>query len=291
MGHLKDFQSGTSNDPFTVGSSGSLTLSYGTANGVAYLNGSKVLTTGSALTFNGTDLGFGGNLNSSLTSEFYIQSPNGNNFIGINQTSSYVRVATAGQVVLNLSNTVATFNLGGSEKMSLTTTGLKTASTISVGNATPSTSGAGITFPATQSASTDANTLDDYEEGTFTPSFGSFDGTYSVRQAVYTKIGKVVTVQIHMSAATLGTSASNTISVSGFPFAALAGSTYGVSSSVHGTSWVTPRTSPNILMAGSSTAGTIYVNQFSGASGFNPLYSEMGTSGNLLFSMTYVSNN
>jgi hypothetical protein len=31
----------------------------GTANGVAYLNGSKVLTTGSALTFNGTNLGLG----------------------------------------------------------------------------------------------------------------------------------------------------------------------------------------------------------------------------------------
>ena len=59
MGHLKDFQSGTSNDPFTVGSSGSLTLSYGTANGVAYLNGSKVLTTGSALVFDGTNLGVG----------------------------------------------------------------------------------------------------------------------------------------------------------------------------------------------------------------------------------------
>ena len=56
MGHLKDFQSGTSNDPFTVGSSGSLTLSYGTTNGVAYLNGSKVLTTGSALTFDGSAL-------------------------------------------------------------------------------------------------------------------------------------------------------------------------------------------------------------------------------------------
>jgi len=34
----------------------SLTLSYGTANGVAYLNGSKVLTTGSALSFDGTNL-------------------------------------------------------------------------------------------------------------------------------------------------------------------------------------------------------------------------------------------
>jgi len=36
--------------------SGNVTLSGGTANGVAYLNGSKVLTTGSALTFDGTNL-------------------------------------------------------------------------------------------------------------------------------------------------------------------------------------------------------------------------------------------
>jgi hypothetical protein len=36
--------------------SGNLTLSGGTANGVAYLNGSKVVTSGSALTFDGTNL-------------------------------------------------------------------------------------------------------------------------------------------------------------------------------------------------------------------------------------------
>ena len=39
----------------TLGASGSVTLSGGTANGVPYLNGSKVLTTGSALTFDGTN--------------------------------------------------------------------------------------------------------------------------------------------------------------------------------------------------------------------------------------------
>lgn len=59
MAQLKDWQAGTSNDPYVVGSSGSLTLSYGTANGVPYLNGSKVLTSGSALTFDGTNLGIG----------------------------------------------------------------------------------------------------------------------------------------------------------------------------------------------------------------------------------------
>ena len=39
--------------------SGNLTLSGGTANGVLYLNGSKVATSGSALTFDGTNLGVG----------------------------------------------------------------------------------------------------------------------------------------------------------------------------------------------------------------------------------------
>jgi hypothetical protein len=39
----------------TVDASGAVTLSGGTANGVTYLNGSKVLTSGSALTFDGTN--------------------------------------------------------------------------------------------------------------------------------------------------------------------------------------------------------------------------------------------
>ena len=56
MSQLKDWQAGTSNDPMVIGSSGSLTLSQGTANGVPYLNGSKVVTSGSALQFDGTSL-------------------------------------------------------------------------------------------------------------------------------------------------------------------------------------------------------------------------------------------
>ena len=43
----------------TLAASGAVTLSGGTANGVAYLNGSKVLTTGSALEFSGTNFGVG----------------------------------------------------------------------------------------------------------------------------------------------------------------------------------------------------------------------------------------
>jgi hypothetical protein len=43
----------------TLTTSSTVTLNGGTANGVAYLDGSKVLTTGSALTFDGSQLGIG----------------------------------------------------------------------------------------------------------------------------------------------------------------------------------------------------------------------------------------
>jgi hypothetical protein len=81
----------------------------------------------------------------------------------------------------------------------LATTGTMTfASTIGVGGATPAASGAGITFPASASASTDANTLDDYEEGTFTPTILGVTtpgiGTYTTQAGAYTKIGNTVTV-------------------------------------------------------------------------------------------------
>jgi hypothetical protein len=65
--------------------------------------------------------------------------------------------------------------------------GLQVVNCVSVGNATPSTSGAGITFPATQSASSNANTLDDYEEGTFTATIGYDGGSFTASSAQYTK--------------------------------------------------------------------------------------------------------
>jgi hypothetical protein len=72
---------------------------------------------------------------------------------------------------------------------------LISATTIGVGGATPSTSGAGITFPATQSASSDANTLDDYEEGSVSQPLrvGSSNQTaYYTNFSRYTKVGNTV---------------------------------------------------------------------------------------------------
>jgi hypothetical protein len=50
----------------------------------------------------------------------------------------------------------------------------------------------GIKFPATQSASSDGNTLDDYEEGTWTPRNSSATALSINNSATYIKIGKLV---------------------------------------------------------------------------------------------------
>jgi hypothetical protein len=68
----------------------------------------------------------------------------------------------------------------------------------------PLLTGGGLKFPATQVASADANTLDDYEEGTWTPTQGSgltVVGTFS-SSGRYTKIGKIVTLEAYLSATT-----------------------------------------------------------------------------------------
>jgi hypothetical protein len=64
-----------------------------------------------------------------------------------------------------------------------------------------------------------ANALDDYEEGTWTPSLGG-NTTYDLFSGTYTKIGRVVTVNFLIGVNTLGTgSASN---ISGLPFTVFA---------------------------------------------------------------------
>ena len=91
----------------------------------------------------------------------------------------------------------------------------KFGTTIGVGAATPSASGAGITFPATQSASSDANTLDDYEEGTWTPDIGGV-ATYGAQDGRYTKIGNFVKLRFLLVVSLKGTGSATTIT--GMPF-------------------------------------------------------------------------
>ena len=144
MAQLKDFQAGTAGDSFngpvgtttaaagaftTLTTSGAVTHNGGTANGVAYLNGSKVLTTGSALTFDGTNLGVGG-----VPSVIFHTKQAGSTYHAVERTAAgsegilYVgATSSSNQIISQGASSAAkdlTFQIGSSEQMRLTSTGL-----------------------------------------------------------------------------------------------------------------------------------------------------------------------
>jgi hypothetical protein len=81
-----------------------------------------------------------------------------------------------------------------------------------------------IAFPATQIPSSDANTLDDYEEGTWTPALtaatvGDLSVGYAAQAGRYIKIGKMVTVWFDVQLNTFTyTTASGNMRITGLPF-------------------------------------------------------------------------
>jgi hypothetical protein len=79
--------------------------------------------------------------------------------------------------------------------------------TLATGNLVIGTYGKGIDFSATPGTGT-SELLADYEEGTWTPTFANF-GTTSVISAVYTKIGRSVTIQLTMTATDVLANSSN----------------------------------------------------------------------------------
>jgi hypothetical protein len=80
-----------------------------------------------------------------------------------------------------------------------------------------------LIFPAVQNPSTNVNTLDDYEEGTFTPTVISSGGgtpTYTQQVGRYVKIGRLVYANATVVLATKGTLAVGTVTIGGLPFTA-----------------------------------------------------------------------
>jgi hypothetical protein len=107
-----------------------------------------------------------------------------------------------------------------------------------------------IPFPATANLSSDANTLDDYEEGTWTPVYvpgtsGAFGTTTYETDTIgfYTKIGRIV--YVHFSIATTAFAVGTAVGgpqISGLPFVSLNGYPY-VGWSRSGVGWVGYRAS------------------------------------------------
>jgi hypothetical protein len=127
--------------------SSNLTLSGGTANGVLYLNGSKVATSGSALTFDGSYFTVASGTGTFLADIVQVSGTatkvNANG-VGLEfrggsnpNITSYSRVGSA-YLPMTLDTSASIFSISGTEAMRITSTSLYTASGINVGIGTSS---------------------------------------------------------------------------------------------------------------------------------------------------------
>lgn len=113
----------------TLALSGNLTLNGGTANGVVYLNGSKVATSGSALTFDGTTVSNTGRYivnvagSAAGVSDISLGALSGGAFLNTPASKpGYLAIAGNAALLWDASNLIS--YIGGSEQMRLTSTGL-----------------------------------------------------------------------------------------------------------------------------------------------------------------------
>lgn len=187
-----------------LGSGGTATLASATITGAATV---------------GTTLGVTGALSGQSTASFLIGT--GLPLHIRNSGTSLTQIGDNGTIgagtcfVVGSSDASLRFQAGGAEAARFNSTG-----NLVLKGGTTGANGVGVTFPATQVASSDANCLDDYEEGTFTATLvgGTTSPTIPVTTTgKYTKIGRLVTVAISFANVTT-TGASGVVTITGLPF-------------------------------------------------------------------------
>lgn len=195
----------------------------GTSGGIPYFSSASTWATSAALAAGSLVQGGGaGVAPSTITTGTGVVTA-----LGVNTGTAGAFVVNGGALgtpssgsVTNLTGT-ASININGTVGATTPTTGsfttMKASTGAAVGGATPGAGG--VAFPATAVAVADANTLDDYEEGTWTPAYatGFSAVTYGARTGTYTKIGRFVKLNLYINAGSA--TASGNISISGLPFA------------------------------------------------------------------------
>lgn len=121
-----------------------------------------------------------------------------------------------------------------------------------------------MVFPAVQNPSANVNTLDDYEEGTWTPTVsfnvpGTLSVTYGVQIGRYTKIGNFVQLSWALTTAVFspGTASGNFL-IQGIPFATIAASGQtGASGSIGGMTFGAGYTFASVTTAAAGSASLL----------------------------------
>ena len=218
----------------------------------------------------------------------------------INPANAAVSISPTGTGTVTINPaTASTMNnvaIGGTTPLAGSFTTVKASTTMGVGAATPAASGAGITFPATQSASSDVNTLDDYEKGTVAAagieltfaSAGDLAVTYAARVVNYTKIGNTVQIQGRISASvfTYTTSTGNLRITNMLPFVPAAAVVIPCASD--GGTWVLTGGVCLALSASSNTIEVYFVNSTNGQlSSIEQVQAPSGSSKTINFCFSY----
>jgi hypothetical protein len=200
----------------------------GTSGGIPYFSSTSTWASSAALAAGSLVLGGGAGVTPATTTT-------GTGVVtalGVNTGTAGAFVVNGGALgtpssgtVTNLTGT-ASININGTVGATTPTTGsfttMKASTGAAVGGATPGAGG--IAFPATQVSVSDVNTLDDYEEGTFTATITcGVSGTITLTSGAggdlcfYTKIGRMVEVNGYLSVASVSSPA-GAFNVNGLPF-------------------------------------------------------------------------
>jgi hypothetical protein len=144
-----------------------------------------------------------------------------------------------------------------------------------------------IKFPAAQNASADANTLDDYEEGTFTPTIVGTStagtGTYTTQVGRYTKVGNLVTIMIYLTwSAHTGT---GNMRVAGAPFNTDAGNQEWVAFIDSSGLTVPANSIPAVYFPGNASQLVVASQNTTGTPGLGAL--ALDTSATIVLNLTY----
>ena len=146
-----------------------------------------------------------------------------------------------------------------------------------------------LQFPSTQAPSADANTLDDYEEGTFTPTLYGITtagtNTYITQEGDYTKCGDIVTCNAYIEINTTSGMA-GALFLDGLPFTMGTAVSF-VVCPVEGSSLTLPGTFA-LIGRGVGDTTTISLKLYDSTAGTTPLLpSEVAAGSKLFFSITY----
>lgn len=281
------YYSGTSTHVPLVANLGNGELAINAADGnLFYKNTSNALVTVPLLQSSGSQNGW---LSSTDWTTFNNKQPAGSYALTTGTLAQFASTTSA-QLAGVISDETGTGSLVFATSPTIATPTLTGDATLSTGNLVVGTSGKGIDFSATPGTGT-SELLTDYEEGTWTPVLTTSTPpttpfTMSVVYAVYTKVGRQVTVTARIRTTNVSlTGADGVAYISGLPYTS---STDGSGTIGYSSAWATNQ--PTTCYA-SGTFVYLYYRATSSGATTNVLYSDItagaSTSNNLYFTITY----